>query len=133
MPRHVVGVIPTGRCHYHESITEVQIALQAGNLIQLRPQGAASQGSSSHGAQGEWEEWPEAEGSGRDDELQRAIAASLADPAQGEWYMMRLSTPLCPHSVRCVMRASTSGFWRSSHQQFLLLQQREATAIAASR
>lgn len=54
-----------------------------GNLVSLRPRGAAAQASSSSQA-GEWEQWPEDEGNtNEDDELQRAIAASLAHDQQG--------------------------------------------------
>lgn len=60
---------------------------QGGNLISLKPRGSAGAGRGSAG--GEWEQWPDEAGasnSGRDtedDDLQRAIAASLADPDQG--------------------------------------------------
>ena len=55
-----------------------------GNLVSLRPRGAAPQPSSSSSPAGDWEQWPDDEGTANeDDELQRAIAASLADPAQG--------------------------------------------------
>ena len=59
--------------------------MQGGNIISLKPRGSGKQGSSSAG---EWEQWPEeagnASGQGKeDDDLQRAIAASLADPDQG--------------------------------------------------
>lgn len=58
--------------------------MQMGNLVSLRPRGSAAQASSSRQG-GEWEQWPEAEGdTNEDDELQRAIAASLANPAQGD-------------------------------------------------
>lgn len=60
--------------------------LQGGNLISLKPRGSAVGSSSTH-AGGEWEQWPDEAGSSgqgnEDDELQRAIAASLADPDQG--------------------------------------------------
>lgn len=61
--------------------------MQGGNLINLRRRGSGSVGSSA--AQGEWEHWPEEGAAGtagqsnEDDEMQRAIAASLADPDQG--------------------------------------------------
>lgn len=61
---------------------------QEGHLISLKPRGSG--GGSRGSAGGEWEQWPDeggASNSGRgaeDDDLQRAIAASLADPDQGE-------------------------------------------------
>ena len=64
------------------------VPLQGGNLISLKPRGSAIGSSTTH-AGGEWEQWPDEAGAGssgqgnEDDELQRAIAASLADPDQG--------------------------------------------------
>lgn len=61
--------------------------MQGGNMISPKPRGSGRQGSSSAG---EWEKWPEeggtasaGQGQDDDDDLQRAIAASLADPDQG--------------------------------------------------
>ncbi|DBA91903.1 TPA: hypothetical protein ACH3X2_003809 [Trebouxia sp. C0005] len=62
-------------------------ATPEGHLISLKPRGSG--GGSRGSAGGEWEQWPDeggASNSGRgaeDDDLQRAIAASLADPDQG--------------------------------------------------
>ena len=61
--------------------------MQGGNLINLRRRGSGRADSS--GPQGEWEQWPEEAAAGtvgqnkEDDDMQRAIAASLADPDQG--------------------------------------------------
>lgn len=63
-------------------------ATPGGKLISLKPRGSGGQGSNGNSA-GEWEQWPDegaAASSGHaneDDDLQRAIAASLADPEQG--------------------------------------------------
>lgn len=60
---------------------------QAGNLISLKPRGSG--GASRGSAGGKWEQWPDEGGASNsghgteDDDLQRAIAASLADPDQG--------------------------------------------------
>ena len=60
--------------------------MQGGNLLNLKRRGSGRAGSSSAG---EWEQWPEeaatvSAGHGNeDDDMQRAIAASLADPDQG--------------------------------------------------
>ena len=75
-------------CHIDASCTAKLcnlMCLQMGNLVSLRPRGGTAQASSGSNPGGEWEQWPEAEGSANeDDELQRAIAASLADPTQGD-------------------------------------------------
>lgn len=61
--------------------------MQGGTLINLRRRGSGGAGRSA--PQGEWEQWPEEGGAGtagqsnEDDDMQRAIAASLADPDQG--------------------------------------------------
>ena len=67
--------------------------MQGGNLINLRHRGSGRAGSSA--PQGEWEQWPdEAAGmagqSNEDDDMQRAIAASLADPDQGLRFLLLL-------------------------------------------
>ena len=55
-------------------------------MISLKPRGTGGRGSSSAG---EWEQWPDQadtsspDQGNEDDDLQRAIAASLADPNQG--------------------------------------------------
>ncbi|DBB15256.1 hypothetical protein WJX82_009066 [Trebouxia sp. C0006] len=62
-------------------------ATRAGKLISLKPRGSV--GGSRGSAGGEWEQWPDEGGASNsghgaeDDDLQRAIAASLADPDQG--------------------------------------------------
>jgi hypothetical protein len=77
---------------------------QAGKLISLKPRGfgGASRGS----AGGEWEQWPGEGGASNsghgaeDDDLQRAIAASLADPDQGGLpYNIKQSVHVDQHST----------------------------------
>ncbi len=71
---------------------------QGGNLISLKPRGSG--GGNRGSAEGEWEQWPDEGGASNsghgaeDNDLQRAIAASLADPDQGGLpYNMKQSVP----------------------------------------
>lgn len=77
------------------------MCLQMGNLVSLRPRGGTAQASSGSNPGAEWEQWPEAEGgANEDDELQRAIAASLADPAQGDIHQSAFwPATACTHAI----------------------------------
>ena len=65
-------------------------AVQSGNLISLKPRGSGGASGTNPSAGDQWEQWPEEAAvsvnghASEDDDLQRAIAASLADPAQGK-------------------------------------------------
>ncbi len=80
-------------------------ALQGGNLISLKPRGSAARGSDGNTA-GEWEQWPDEGGASssrhgnEDDDLQRAIAASLADPEQGASLTLLRRLRDCWHAQR---------------------------------
>lgn len=80
-------------------------AKPGGNLISLKRRGSGAVGSSPAAA-GEWEQWPEEAAGGstageaghanEDNDMQRAIAASLADPDQGTAATPSTSQPSAP-------------------------------------
>ncbi|KAL3148824.1 hypothetical protein ABBQ32_001704 [Trebouxia sp. C0010 RCD-2024] len=79
-------------------------AKPGGNLISLKRRGSGGGVGRGPAAAGDWEQWPEEAAAGspaggqgnEDDDMQRAIAASLADPDQGAASTPATSQPSAP-------------------------------------